>query len=155
MSEPSASASIEISAPPERIYELITDLARVGEWNAECVGGKWLGEVKWAEPGARFVGSNRNGARRWRTHNTVTAAEPGRVFSYHTRAAGVLDVAIWRWELTPSGDGCRVEHMTWDTRGAFMRVVGGLVTNVPDRATHNGVNIRKTLAALKQHAERA
>lgn len=155
MKEPSASASIDISAPPERVYELITDLDHVGAWNAECTGGRWLGGRKQAEPGARFVGSNRNGSRRWSTHNTVTAAEPGRTFAYHTRAAGLLDIAIWRWELTPVEGGCRVEHLTWDTRGAFMRVVGGWATKVPDRATHNQANIRRTLEALKQHAESA
>ncbi|MFI6324222.1 SRPBCC family protein [Nonomuraea sp. NPDC050556] len=154
MTEPSASAKIEIAAPPERVYELITDLANLGAWNAECERAGWVGPVKEARPGARFRGSNRNGSRRWSTRCTVTAADSGRTFAYHVRAGGVLDVAIWRFDLTPTEDGCLVEQKTWDTRGALMRVVGGLATNVKDRVSHNTANMEKTLGNLKQAAER-
>lgn len=154
MSEPSASAKIEIAAPPERVYELITDLANLDAWNAECLRAQWIGPIKEAKRGARFRGSNRNGMRRWSTSCTVTDAEPGRAFAYHVRAGGVIDVAVWRFDLTPTEAGCLVEQKTWDTRGAFMRVVGGWATNVPDRATHNAANMRKTLEGLKQAAER-
>ncbi|MFD9943730.1 SRPBCC family protein [Nonomuraea sp. NPDC059023] len=154
MSEPSASARIEIAAPAQRVYELITDLANLGTWNAECRRARWVGEVKEPRRGARFVGSNRNGARRWSTRCTVTAAEPGRAFAYHVRAGGVLDVAVWRFELTPTDEGCLVEQKTWDTRGAFMRVVGGWATGVPDRVGHNTANMVTTLENLKRVAER-
>ncbi|WP_327089034.1 SRPBCC family protein [Nonomuraea sp. NBC_01738] len=153
MSEPSASARIEIAAPAERVYELITDLANLGSWNAECRTARWIGEVKQAKRGARFVGSNRNGSRRWSTQCTVTAAEPGSAFAYHVRAAGVLDVAIWRFDLTPTETGCLVEQKTWDTRGAFMRFFGGVATAVPDRVSHNTANMIATLEGLKRVAE--
>lgn len=154
MSEPSASAKIEIAAPPERVYELITDLANLGAWNAECEKARWVGAVKEPRRGAKFSGSNRNGVRRWSTQCTVTAAEPGRTFAYHVRAGGVLDVAVWRFDLTPTEDGCLVEQKTWDTRGGFMRAIGNVVTNVKDRATHNAANMRRSLEGLKQAAER-
>ncbi|MFI6907595.1 SRPBCC family protein [Nonomuraea sp. NPDC050394] len=154
MSEPSASARIEIAAPAQRVYELITDLANLGTWNSECRRARWVGEVKEPRRGARFVGSNRNGARRWSTRCTVTAAEPGRAFAYHVRAAGVIDVAVWRFDLTPTDDGCLVEQKTWDTRGALMRVVAGWATNVPDRVSHNTANMATTLENLKRVAER-
>lgn len=154
MSEPSASARIEIAAPAERVYELITDLANLGAWNAECRKARWIGPIKEARRGARFVGSNRNGARRWSTTCTVTTAEPGRAFAYHVRAGGVLDVAVWRFELTPTDAGCVVEQRTWDTRGPFMQVVGALATNVRDRVTHNTANMNTTLEGLKRVAER-
>ncbi|MEU8251426.1 SRPBCC family protein [Nonomuraea sp. NPDC048916] len=155
MSEPSASASIEIAASPERVYALVTDLSGIGNWNAECLRARWVGPLKEARPGARFVGGNRNGSRRWSTSCTVTAAEPGRAFAYHVRAAGVLDIAIWRFDITPTETGCRVEQKTWDTRGRFMNVVGGWATNVPDRAVHNTANMNRTLQALKREAEGA
>ncbi|MFD1932187.1 SRPBCC family protein [Nonomuraea mangrovi] len=153
MSEPSASASIEIDAPPERVYELVTDLEGMGAWNAECERARWIGEVRSARRGARFRGSNRNGSRRWSTVCTVTAAEPGRVFAYHVRAGGMLDIAVWRFDITPSEMGCVVEQKTWDTRGRFMLVVGRLATNVADRAAHNAANMRRSLEGLKRVAE--
>ncbi|MEU0565293.1 SRPBCC family protein [Nonomuraea sp. NPDC005983] len=153
MSEPSASASIEIAAAPERVYEVITDFDSLASWNAECLNARWIGEVKEARPGARFVGDNRNGARSWSTTCTVTAAEPGRTFAYQVRAAGVMDIAIWRFDLTPTAGGCLVEQKTWNIARPWMKTVGRLVTQVPDRAGHNRANMVRTLEGLKRVAE--
>ncbi|GAA3442580.1 SRPBCC family protein [Planomonospora venezuelensis] len=155
MSAPSASASIEISAPPEAVYDLVSDVTGMSGWNVECERVRWVGPVREARAGARFRGSNRNGRRRWSTVCTITAADPGRAFAYHVRAGGVLDVAVWRFEITRTPDGCRVEQRTWDTRGPFMRVVGRLATGVADRASHNAANMRRTLENLKAAAERS
>ncbi|MER5420254.1 SRPBCC family protein [Streptosporangium roseum] len=154
MSPPSASVSVHVSAPPAVVYGLVTDIADMGEWNAECRRADWVGRVREARPGARFRGRNSNGWRHWSTLCTVTAADPGRVFAYHVRAAGLLDVALWRFGITPTEAGCHVEQSTWDTRGPLMRVVGGLVTGVRDRAAHNEANMRRTLEGLKRVAER-
>ncbi|GGS96364.1 hypothetical protein GCM10010156_63200 [Planobispora rosea] len=154
MSAPSASASIEISAPPETVYDLVADLTDMSAWNTECERVRWVGPVREPRPGARFRGINRNGWRRWSTICTITAADPGRTFAYHVRAGGVFDVAIWRFDITETESGCRVEQRTWDRRGLFMRVVGDLATGVADRASHNAVNMRRTLESLKAVAER-
>ncbi len=34
-------ASIEINASPEVVYDLVSDLPRMGEWSPENVGGEW------------------------------------------------------------------------------------------------------------------
>src|SRR5262249_3904138 len=36
-------ASIEIQASPEAIYDLVSDLPRMGEWSPENIGGEWQG----------------------------------------------------------------------------------------------------------------
>ena len=36
-------ASIEINASPEAVYDLVSDLPRMGEWSPENVGGEWQG----------------------------------------------------------------------------------------------------------------
>jgi Polyketide cyclase / dehydrase and lipid transport len=36
-------ASIEIHASPEAVYDLISDLPRMGEWSPENIGGEWQG----------------------------------------------------------------------------------------------------------------
>ncbi|WP_433246753.1 SRPBCC family protein [Streptosporangium sp. CA-135522] len=153
MSPPSASVSIHVSAPPAVVYALVTGIGDMGEWNVECRSARWLGPVREARPGARFRGGNSLGWRRWSTLCTVTAAEPGRVFAYHVRAAGLLDVAVWRFGITPTETGCHVEQSTWDTRGPLMMIIGRLVTGVRDRAAHNEANMRRTLEGLKRVAE--
>jgi polyketide cyclase/dehydrase/lipid transport protein len=34
-------ASIEIHASPEAVYDLVSDLPRMGEWSPENIGGEW------------------------------------------------------------------------------------------------------------------
>ena len=34
-------ASIDIQASPEAVYDLISDLPRMGEWSPENIGGEW------------------------------------------------------------------------------------------------------------------
>jgi Polyketide cyclase / dehydrase and lipid transport len=36
-------ASIEINASPEAVYDLVSDLPRMGEWSPENIGGEWQG----------------------------------------------------------------------------------------------------------------
>lgn len=33
----------EIAAPPEQVWDLVSDMTRMGEWSPEAPGGKWLG----------------------------------------------------------------------------------------------------------------
>ncbi|MDP9864624.1 MULTISPECIES: SRPBCC family protein [Streptosporangium] len=155
MSPPSASVSIQIAAPPAVVYDLVTDITDMGDWNVECERARWVGPVREARPGARFRGHNRHGRRRWSTLCTVITAEPGRAFAYHVQAAGLIHVAVWRFGITPTETGCHVEQSTWTTRNPLMRVIGGLVTGVRDRVAHNEANMRRTLEGIKRVAERA
>ena len=50
-----------IDAPPERVWDLVTAITRMGEWSPESTGGRWTRGATGPATGARFVGSNRNG----------------------------------------------------------------------------------------------
>ena len=60
-------ARIEIEAAPLAVYELVSDVSRMGEWSPECYQCEWLDGATTAEVGARFRGHNRLGKVRWRT----------------------------------------------------------------------------------------
>jgi uncharacterized protein YndB with AHSA1/START domain len=146
--------SIEIDAPPERLYEMVSDLSRMGEWSPENQGGTWLGGATGASPGARFKGRNRNGWRRWSTKATIVTAEPGREVSWESKALG-MKVALWRYRFEPNGrGGTRVTESTEDRRGSTMLFVGRTATGVGDRAGENRKNMRRTLEQLKAAAEK-
>ena len=66
-----------IEASPEQLYDLVSDLPRMGEWSPESEGGAWRGGATKAVVGAKFRGHNRIGWRRWATTCTVTEARPG------------------------------------------------------------------------------
>lgn len=145
-----------IAATPQRLYELVSDLPRMGEWSPENTGGRWVGGATKAVVGAKFRGRNRIGWRRWSTTCTVTDATPGESFAFRV-TAGPLDVAQWTFRFRPAGDSGSSTDVTQsfeDRRGAFMTSLGGLVTSVKDRATHNRAAMEQTLDSLAASAER-
>lgn len=90
-----------MDAPPERVYEIVTDVAGMGRLSPECTGGRWLGDASGPAVGARFKGTNRRGFARWSTTNEVVEAEPGRVFSFKTLQSGYQ----WTYQMEPEGEG--------------------------------------------------
>src|SRR3984957_16354291 len=55
------SHSVVIEAPAERIYELVADLPRMGDWSPECRQVEWLDGSTGSAEGATFIGHNRGG----------------------------------------------------------------------------------------------
>lgn len=149
----SVSRTVEIAAPPERVWALVSDLPGMGAFSPEAAGGQWVGNASGPAPGAVFVGHNRTGGRSWSTRSTVTRAEPGRVFAFDVRSAG-LPVASWSYELEPTDGGCRVTETWSDRRGRLLSTAGSLLTGVRDRAEFTGRSIEQTLAGIKAAAER-
>ncbi len=48
------SVSIDIAAPPEKVYALVSDITRMGEWSPECRSCRWADEATGPTVGARF-----------------------------------------------------------------------------------------------------
>jgi uncharacterized protein YndB with AHSA1/START domain len=145
----------DIAASPQAVYDTVTDVARWGRFSPECTGATTVHDDGPLRVGSRFTGHNRRGAvRRWTTHCTVTAAEPGRLFTFGVVGAG-LRVATWSYRLQPldGGTRTRVTEVWHDDRGPLMRVIGVAVSGVRDRDTHNRASMRTTLANLKDHLE--
>ena len=103
----SDSASVEIAAPPEAVWELVADVTRMGEWSPVCHRCEWTGGARGPEIGARFVGHNRLRGARWSRECEVTAAEPGREFAFRTLFRG-RESTRWRYRFEPVDGGTRV-----------------------------------------------
>src|SRR5205807_10507050 len=93
--------SIDIDAPAERLYDMVSDLSRMGEWSPENQGGKWMGGAAGAAEGARFKARNRRGWRRWSTVAHIVTANPPKDVARGRRALG-LDIALWRCRFQPN-----------------------------------------------------
>src|SRR5690242_21846702 len=78
------SASTRIAAPPERVWELVADVTRMGEWSPECYRCEWLSVQPGPRVGAHFRGHNRQGPFRWSLECVVTACTPGQDFAFST-----------------------------------------------------------------------
>lgn len=148
----SATASLTISASPQELYDLVTDVANMGRLSPECTGGTWLDGASGPAVGARFKGTNRRGWVRWSTVSTVVAAEPGREFTFETKDSG----ARWSYRFQPDHDGTLVtESREMYTERPLLAtffsklLLGG--TQSHDREMDAG--LRSTLERLKALAE--
>lgn len=148
------SVSREIAAPAERLWAMVSDVTRMGEWSPETESGEWLRGATGPKPGATFRGTNRNGKKKWKTVATVVDAEPGRLFSFRIKAGG-LKVAEWRYAFEPTANGCRVTETWIDQRGRIVTTMGKPVSGVADRAAHNREGMERTLERLAAAAESA
>lgn len=99
--------TVEVDAPPEAAYALVTDVARIGELSPECV------QAEWVAPGV-FEGTNRiafgDDEYLWVRPCTVVADEPGRRWAYEVGDRFDATPAT-RWEFgfeALPGGRCRV-----------------------------------------------
>jgi hypothetical protein len=143
----------QIDASPMRLYEMISDLPRMGEWSPENRGGQWVKGATGPAVGARFKGANKLGRISWNTHATVVTAEPEREFAFDVTAAGV-PVARWGYRFVPVGDATEVTEYWEDHRPPLIGAIGGLILGVRDRPAHNRAGMEATLATLAEAAER-
>ena len=142
----------EINAPAERVWKMVSDLPRMGEWSPENEGGVWLKGADGPVAGAKFRGANRHGKRSWKTIATIIDAEPGRRLTFRTAVMGIPD-SEWSYELESTDGGCRVTEAWTDRRPGWFKPLTALVTGVGDRETHNRAGIEQTLESLAAAAE--
>ncbi len=144
--------SVVIVAPPERIYDLVADLPRMGDWSPECRQVEWLAGSTGPAEGATFVGHNKGGPAglmKWSRRGRVLTADPGREFAFVTEEGG-RESTQWRYRLEPVEGGTRVTEsyaVRWIPTWA--RIV-----DVPtNRARELREAMRQTLERLKGAAE--
>lgn len=113
-------ADKRVSASPEKVYAVVSDLPRQAEWSPECRGGEWIS----GEPsavGAIFRGENLRSEDvvswaplirgTWYTEARIVAAEPGRTFQWvmltHTQED---QESLWGFDIEADGDGSILTH---------------------------------------------
>ena len=150
MSQP-VSVVREIAAPVDRVWSLVTDLPRMGEWSPENQGGEWLNGAAGPAVGVEFKGRNSNGKRSWSTKVKVVEFDAPRKFSF-ALMVGRSNWCDWVYEVEPTATGSRVTHSWVDHRSKFMSRLGKVVSGVADRAAHNRANMEVTLDNLAKAA---
>jgi uncharacterized protein YndB with AHSA1/START domain len=147
-------ASVQINASPEKVYDVVSDVRRMGEWSPECHHCEWLDGATGPTVGARFKGSNRNGLIRWSTKPRVLAAEKGREFTFVTDVRG-KDLTKWSYRFEPEGGGTKVTEsfeMMADQPG-LITFFEKRVMRVKDRKADLEKNMTATLERIKGAVE--
>jgi ribosome-associated toxin RatA of RatAB toxin-antitoxin module len=140
------SVSRAIAAPPGVLYDLVSDVTRMGEWSPETVSAEWLDGAHRATVGARFKGTNVIGRTTWTTKPTVTEAERGVVFAFQVPGASG---GKWRYEFHPQGEGTTVvESVVQDKPSPFLIRLLQRRAGVTDRSEHLRQGMATTLSRL-------
>ena len=79
-----AAVTLHIDAPPQKVWELISDITKMGEYSPEVFEAEWLDGATGPAVGARYRGHvkrNERGPTYW-TKCRVTECVPGEVFEF-------------------------------------------------------------------------
>ncbi|MBB2988076.1 SRPBCC family protein [Terracoccus luteus] len=110
--------SREISAPPERVFDVLTDPSRHPGLDDSGMVLELLDGDRLTEVGQVFrMRMTMGGANRYETDNRVVAFEPGRTIAWTTAEADHEPLGwLWRYDLEPTPAGTLVSQ-TYDWSG--------------------------------------
>jgi uncharacterized protein YndB with AHSA1/START domain len=145
-----AEAHVHIEAPPDRVYAVVTDVTRMGEWSPETVKCAWLDGAAAPAVGARFKGTNKRGILSWSTKPKVVVADPGREFAFD------VDTDVrWTYRFDADGSGTRLTEsfeMLRDLRPQYAFAERWLM-RVKDRRADLERGMATTLERIKRVVE--
>ena len=158
---PVVAAEIGIDAPPERVWDLVSEIALMAELSSELQEVTWLDGVTGPAVGNRFTGRNAHPAMgEWETVSTVTECDPPHRFAW---AVGdpARPSASWRFTLKPDVEGTLLEQ--WYQMGPGRSGLNIAIDAMPDREQkivfvrmrEHETGMRHNLAEIKDRAERA
>jgi uncharacterized protein YndB with AHSA1/START domain len=143
-------ARVQIDAAPLTVYQLITDITRMGDWSPECYRCEWLNGATTATLGAKFRGHNRLGKARWTTDAIITAAEPGQEFAFTVLHKNGREETLWRYELRQVG----VRTEVIESYRFLWCPIANRIAELPiPRDKHLRRGIQETLNRIKSAAE--
>jgi hypothetical protein len=147
-------AHVRVDAPPMKVYEVVSDVTRMGEWSPETAECAWIDGATAPAVGARFKGVNKRGLARWSTKPRVTAVDPGREFAFVIPHRG-RDLTLWTYRFVPAGDGTQVtesfellEDLPW-----YYAAVDRYVMRIKDRRADLEQAMQQTLERVKAAVE--
>jgi len=151
MAAPLLQAQIDIDAPVDKVWELITDTRRMPEWSPQCRKMKTLGPLR---QGTRTLNLNRRKRLYWTTTSTITEVIPQRKFAFRVNTNNT----IWSYELEPTATGTRVvesRHAENGVKPASNFLVNMLFGGVPSFEDELVDGMNASLARIKAAAENA
>jgi uncharacterized protein YndB with AHSA1/START domain len=146
------SVTVHMAASPERIWELVSDVTRIGRYSPETFEAEWLDGATGPTVGARFRGHvkrNGKGPTYWTTC-TVLESVPGREFAFGV-GSSEKPLNVWRYRLEPAGDGTDVTESFKLADKALLRLYWALFGWARGRTNRNGM--QATLERIKAEVE--
>ena len=146
-------ASVDIAATPEAVYDLVSDVPRMGEWSPENVGADWTSGTPGVQ-GATFEGHNRLGDREWSVPCTVSQAQVGECFEWETRPDDPEGPYVrWTYRMAANDQGGTTLTEIWDVLSLPPTLQPLSAEQLAARAEVVRAGMAETLAAIKATAE--
>ena len=147
--------SIEIKAPVDKVWSLVTDIPKMSKWSPQVVKSTVKGGI--VKQGASFSNLNKQGIKRWPTGGKVvrftppTDTTPGD-FAFRIRE----NRSVWSFALEPTADGTRVterretpDGLSGLSKGLTKAILGGQEKFTAELKS----GMRQTLERIKAEAE--
>ncbi|UYM04287.1 SRPBCC family protein [Solicola gregarius] len=142
--------STDIDAPVDRVWPIVSNLKRMGEWSPQCRKMVVFGEVR---QGARTLNLNRKGMLVWPTSAKVVALAPKERIAFRVSE----NKTVWSYTVESTESGTRVTERREAPNGTtgfsqlFVRLfLGGNAGLEKDLIR----GMETTLARIKTEAER-
>lgn len=145
--------TVHIDAPANQIWELLSDVTRIGRYSPETFEAEWVEGATGPAVGAKFRGHvkrNGKGPIYWTTC-TVHECEPGRVFSFGV-GTSAKPLNVWSYRLEPAGDGTDVTESFQLANTALLRLYWALFGWARGKTNREGM--RTTLERVKVEVEK-
>ena len=149
MAAPLLQAQIDIDAPVEKVWTLISDLSRMPQWSPQCRLMKALGPLR---QGATTINLNRRGRLLWPTTSVVTEMVPQKKLAFRVP----INRTIWSYELEATETGTRLVESRHAENGttAFSNMsINALMGGVPSFEVELVDGMNATLSRIKAAAE--
>jgi hypothetical protein len=147
------SVTVHMNAAPEKVWDLLSDVTRIGELSPETFEGEWTGGATGPAAGARFRGHvkrNGRGPVYW-TACTVTESELGRVFAFDVLGPGQRVVNSWRYDLAAADGGTDVTESFQLASNPLTKLYWAIAGRARNRTNVEGM--RATLERAKAIVE--
>ncbi len=142
-----AHSEIEVAAPPEIVWAVLTDVESWPSWNPDVKSASLEGPLT---KGAQF---------RWKAGpgtitSTLQSVEPPRLIVWTGKTFGIKAIHVHRFE--PQGEtGSTIVRSEESWEGLLVRLLRGSMTKTLQKATDSGIRHLKTEAESRAAAPSA
>jgi hypothetical protein len=144
-----ARVEVLVAATVPQVWDVVTDVTRVGEWSHECLGADWLGDAHGPSVGARFRGRNRAGRFGWarwsRTCEIVVLNPPSEIVWRTVPTRLFPDSTEWRIRLDIADGATRITQSFTVLRAPWLldRLYAVLIPSHQDRDARLADDLRR------------
>jgi uncharacterized protein YndB with AHSA1/START domain len=149
MREFQGSASTYVRATPDKVFDFVTDVDRLPDWNGAIE--RIVESPAVLEPGAAWVVvMHPRGMPSWKSRSEVEEIERATRFVYRSRTDdNNPSYARWEWDIVPAEDGAQVT-VSWD---AHPMTIGRRLIGAPIRRRMLAREVAASLDVIRRTLE--